>query len=119
MYSMNRNLGSSLYTDDMIYSPLVPVIRDDNDELLDRPFMISIITVPAVNAGAVRQKGKQEEIDLIESTMLTRTEKLLSVAVIHGYKVRAVAPAPGPEQDLVNATIIAVEAKAAGCLASP
>lgn len=103
----------------MIYSPLVPVIRDDNDELLDRLFMVSIITVPAVNAGAVRQKGKQEEIGLIESTMLARTEKLLSVAVIHGYKVRAVAPALGPEQDLVNGTIITVEAKAAGCLASP
>lgn len=49
--------------------------------------MVSIITVPAVNAGAVRQKGKQEEIGLIESTMLARTEKLLSVAVIHDYKV--------------------------------
>ncbi|KAF3887480.1 MULTISPECIES: TIGR02452 family protein [Nostocales] len=87
MYDTNRNLGSSLYTDDMIYSPGVPVIRDDNDELLNQPFLVSILTVPAVNAGAVRQKGKRSEIASIESTMLARTEKLLSVAAIHDYKV--------------------------------
>ena len=87
MYSINRNLGSSLYTDDMIYSPKVPVIRDDNDELLNRPFLVSILTAPAVNAGAVMQKGKQEEIKYIKSTMFARTEKILSVAAIHGYKV--------------------------------
>ncbi len=87
MYNTNRNFGSSLYTDNMIYSPLVPVFRDDNDELSTEPLLVSILTVPAVNAGAVRQKGKQEEIERIESTMLARTEKLLSVAAIHRYNV--------------------------------
>lgn len=87
MYNTNRNLGSALYTDDMIYSPQVPVIRDDDDKLLDKPFLVSILTAPAVNAGAVKQKGNQEEIARIESTMLARTEKLLSIAAIQGYKV--------------------------------
>lgn len=87
MYDTNRNLGSSLYTDDTIYSPGVPVIRDDNDELLNQPFLVSILTVPAVNAGAVRQKGKNSEINSIESKMLARTEKLLSVGAIHEYRV--------------------------------
>ncbi len=87
MYDANRNLGSALYTDDMIYSPQVPVIRDDSDNFLDKPFLVSILTAPAVKVGEVREKGNQEEIDRIESTMFARTEKLLSIAAIGGYKV--------------------------------
>jgi uncharacterized protein (TIGR02452 family) len=87
MYEENRYYGSCLYLDDMIYSPQVPVIRDDYDKLLDKPFLISILTVPAVNAGAVRKHGKKQEINKIESTMLRRTEKLLSVAAVNNYKV--------------------------------
>ncbi|WP_414619742.1 TIGR02452 family protein [Calothrix sp. CCY 0018] len=87
MYEKNRNYDSCLYLDDMIYSPQVPVIRDDYDRLLDKPFSISILTVPAVNAGAVRKNGKKQEINKIESTMLQRTEKLLSVAAVNDYKV--------------------------------
>ncbi|BAY85759.1 hypothetical protein NIES267_52600 [Calothrix parasitica NIES-267] len=87
MYEENRYYGSCLYLDDMIYSPQVPVIRDDDDKLLDKPFLVSILTVPAVNAGAVRKNGKRQEINKIESTMLQRTEKLLSVVAINDYKV--------------------------------
>ncbi len=87
MYEKNRNYSSCLYLDDMIYSPKVPVIRNDNDDLLDKPFLVSILTAPAVNAGAVRKKGKKQEINQIETTMLQRTEKLLSVAAINDYKV--------------------------------
>lgn len=87
MYEANRSFGSLLYTDSMIYSPQVLVIRDDNDELLDKPFFASFLTVPAVNAGAVKQKGSQEEVLKINYTMLSRTEKLLSVAAKHEYKV--------------------------------
>ena len=86
MYN-NRNLGSALYTDDMIYSPQVPVIRDDEDKFLDKPFLVSILTAPAVKVGEVREKGNQEELDRIESTMFSRTEKLLSIAAIQGYKL--------------------------------
>lgn len=87
MYEENRYNGSCLYLDDLIYSPQVPVIRDDDDKLLNKPFLISILTVPAVNAGAVRKNGKKQEINRIESTMLQRTEKLLSVAAVNNYKV--------------------------------
>ena len=87
MYEKNRNYSSCLYLDDMIYSPQVPVIRDDNDELLNKIFLISILTAPAVNAGAVRKNAKKQEINKIETTMLQRTEKLLSIAAINDYKV--------------------------------
>ena len=34
MYETNRQLNSPLFTDNMIYSPEVPVFRDDDDILL-------------------------------------------------------------------------------------
>jgi uncharacterized protein (TIGR02452 family) len=37
-YGANRRSQSALYTDHMIYSPLVPVFRDDADRLLDDPW---------------------------------------------------------------------------------
>src|SRR4029077_4484905 len=36
-YGANRRSKSALYTDHMVYSPLVPVFRDDDDRLLDEP----------------------------------------------------------------------------------
>jgi uncharacterized protein (TIGR02452 family) len=69
----------------MIYSPQVPVIRDDEGELLEEPYRVSILTVPAVNAGAVRS-NEPHNVDKIASTMIGRIEKLLSVAVIHRHR---------------------------------
>jgi uncharacterized protein (TIGR02452 family) len=57
MYEANRRLRSCLYTDNMIYSPQVPVLRDDGDQLLEAPYLVSFVTAPAVNAGVVRRRG--------------------------------------------------------------
>jgi uncharacterized protein (TIGR02452 family) len=81
MYGTNRQWPSCLYSDHMIYSPRVPVFRDDADVLLDEPYHVSIITSPAVNVGALAK----HEWPLIESTMLTRIEKVLSVALAHEH----------------------------------
>jgi len=80
MYDINRSHGTCLYTDNMIYSPLVPVFRDDHDALLDRPYCVSVITAPAANAGAVRN-NEPERLHEIATVMLGRIEKLLSVAI--------------------------------------
>jgi uncharacterized protein (TIGR02452 family) len=72
-YATNRNHASCLYTDNMIYSPAVPVIRDDEDRLLAVPYAVSMITAPAVNAGAVRANEPQN-VSQIESVMLGRIE---------------------------------------------
>ena len=85
MYNANRRCKSCLYTDHMVYSPKVPVFRDDNDELLEDPFCVSFITAPAVNAGAVR-KNEPRQAASIDTTMETRIEKILSLAVIHQHK---------------------------------
>lgn len=81
MYETNKVFGSCLYTDHMIYSPKVPVLRDDEGNLLEHTYSISILTSPAVNAGAV----KPNERNQIERVMLQRMEKILSLAVIHGH----------------------------------
>ncbi|RBL90610.1 TIGR02452 family protein [Chitinophaga flava] len=82
MYQTNRSCGTCLYTDHMIYSPLVPVFRNDRDELLDDYYTVSVITAPAVNAGAVKDNEPQN-IGRIKQVMLSRIEKLLSVTIAH------------------------------------
>ena len=85
MYSVNKKLKSALYTDYMIYSPKVLVFRDDNDELLDEPYYVSFATAPAVNAGAVYSKEK-ENIELIRPTMEKRIEKIIALSIFKGYE---------------------------------
>ena len=84
-YRTNRSCGTCLYTDSMIYSPAVPVFRDDNDELLPAPYNVSIITAPAANAGAV-ERNEPHNVPKIAEIMLGRIEKVLSLAVLHGHK---------------------------------
>ncbi|NES80135.1 MAG: TIGR02452 family protein [Moorea sp. SIO2B7] len=85
MYEANLNFNSCLYTDNMIYSPKVPFFRNDEGELLNAPYTVSIITSPAVNRGAV-EKNEPHNISRIKEVMLSRMEKLLSLAVIHEHK---------------------------------
>jgi uncharacterized protein (TIGR02452 family) len=82
MYDANRGFDSCLYTDHMIYSPRVPVFRDDGDALLPEPYVVSVITAPAVNAGALRDPERSR----VEPTMLARTEKVLAVAAAHRHE---------------------------------
>jgi uncharacterized protein (TIGR02452 family) len=48
MYEANQRHSSCLYTDHLIYSPDVPVFRDDDDKLLERPYLLSFVTALAV-----------------------------------------------------------------------
>ena len=84
-YGVNRAFKSSFYTDHMIYSPAVPVFRDDADQLLAQPYCVSILTAPAVNRGAVANH-EPGRLDEVPAAMLNRIEKLLGIAVLHGYK---------------------------------
>lgn len=84
-YETNRNHHSSLYTHYMIYSPRVPVFRDDADRLLAEPYEASILTAPAVNAGAVKQNQPQQ-VPQIAATMRDRIERVLAVALHHAHK---------------------------------
>ncbi|WCK57142.1 TIGR02452 family protein (plasmid) [Aneurinibacillus sp. Ricciae_BoGa-3] len=80
MYSYNKRNRTALYSDYMIFSPNVPVIRQDNGMLLDKPFLVSVITSPAVNAGVVMNQEK-ESIKKIAPVMRKRMEKIVAVAL--------------------------------------
>jgi len=81
MYDYNRSLNTCLYSDYMIYSPNVVFFRNGADELLSQPFLLDILTAPAVNVGALMQ-NKPSELSLVEQTMLSRIDKILSVFVL-------------------------------------
>lgn len=84
-YEVNRNCKSAFYTDHMILSPDVPVFRDDNGHLLEEPYLLSFLTAPAVNAGAV-EKNEPSRVHEIDGVMLSRTDKVLSIAASQGYQ---------------------------------
>lgn len=86
MYEFNRRGSSCFYSDWMIYSPRVPVFRDDNGALLDRPYGVSFGTSPAVNAGVVRQR-EPERVAQIEAVNRERARKVLWVAGAHAHRV--------------------------------
>jgi len=83
-YEINRNTKSCFYTDYMIYSPDVPIIKSEDGQLLDKVTLASVITAPAVNTGAVL-KQEPERASEIELVMKRRIEKVLSIALKHNH----------------------------------
>lgn len=83
-YSANRREGSAYYTDHMIYSPSVPVFRDDDGALLDEPYEVAFLTSPAVNVSALRQQH-QFDAGRVERVMADRVAKVLALAAVHGH----------------------------------
>ncbi|MFN6160994.1 MAG: TIGR02452 family protein [Planctomycetota bacterium] len=83
-YEVNRSHASSLYTNHIIYSPSVPVFRSDDDALIAVPYLVSVVTSPAVNAGAVR-KNEPANVQAIQPTMEARIRSVLAVARKHDH----------------------------------
>lgn len=79
VYDYNRNRNTFLYSDRMIYSPAVIFFKDDNNNLLENPYCMDIVTSPAVNIGAMVQNRRDDERSLVEDTMLTRIDKILAL----------------------------------------
>ena len=84
-YERNRAHRSTIYLDLIIYSPLVPFFRNDDGVLLEAPILASVLTVPAPNAGAVRQNEPQN-VGAIEPALRRRADLVLSVAQSHGIE---------------------------------
>jgi uncharacterized protein (TIGR02452 family) len=78
-YQVNRANDSLLYTDNIIYSPLVPWLRVRNRELLDRYFLASVITAPAPNAGQVLRRYP-DAMPEIETALRQRAGYILAIA---------------------------------------
>jgi uncharacterized protein (TIGR02452 family) len=84
-YDANRADASMLYTDHIIYSPEVPFFRNDDLDLLETPFLVSIITAPAPNAGEAERNGRSEG-RAVRSVLEARARKVLAVAAAHGHR---------------------------------
>jgi uncharacterized protein (TIGR02452 family) len=82
-YDENRADGSMLYTDHLIYSPDVPFFRDERLALLEAPFLVSILTAPAPNAGEAAHRG---EGGRVRATLDARAGKVLAVAAAHEHR---------------------------------
>jgi uncharacterized protein (TIGR02452 family) len=83
-YDQNRRARSTLYTDHAIASPDVPVFRDDDGTLLDRPYQVTFFTMPAVNFGALRPGAGDHA--KVEPVMAGRVEKVLAFAAAEGFE---------------------------------
>lgn len=66
------------YTDTMIYSHNVPVIRDDSGNMLENPIKCDFITCPAVNRNFARFMFSEKRIT---SVMTARIQKIITLAV--------------------------------------
>jgi len=85
MYEKNRAYDFCAYHDDMIYSPQVPVFRDDDYHYLDAAVPVTFVTAPAVNRGAVA-KNDPDRLDELKVIMPRRIELLLALAHHHGHR---------------------------------
>ncbi|NDU74069.1 TIGR02452 family protein [Actinomadura sp. DSM 109109] len=81
-YDFHRAQRDLLYSDHMIYSPDVPVFRDDSGRLLEEPFGVAFLTSPAPNRGAIRDAAKAERIPAV---LRLRARKVLAVALANGH----------------------------------
>lgn len=84
-YDVNRATESFLYTDHLIYSPDVPFFRDDHLALIEEPFLLSIITAPAPNAGETLQRDPGAR-PRIREALERRAALVLSAAGKHGHR---------------------------------
>lgn len=86
MYRRNSLPGSTgLYSDYLVYSPQVPVLRSEAGEWLPQPFRLDVLTAPAVNAGALR-RNSPELLPQLEPVMRHRLRLVLAAAARYGVK---------------------------------
>lgn len=73
-YENNYKDGTAFYTDGMILSENVPIIRDDNGDLLEFPMKADFLTSPAVNRNNIRESSNKHA----DEVMKRRIEKIVS-----------------------------------------
>jgi uncharacterized protein (TIGR02452 family) len=83
-YEENRRGKSLLYTDHAIFSPNVPVIRDDDGTLLNRPYVVSFLTMPAPNVGAM--PTGDPDVRRVGEIFRRRVGYIFSLAAAEGYR---------------------------------
>lgn len=81
MYAFHLQQGNALHTDAMIYSPDVPVFRDDDHRMLETPFKVAFVSAAACDARDVAPLDQAK----IPGAMSARIVKVLAVAQANGH----------------------------------
>ncbi len=84
-YATNRKTKSCMYTDYMIYSPNLPMIKSESGHNLETLQLASVLTAPAVNFGVVK-KREPHRISKVEGIMKRRIAKVLAIALEHEHR---------------------------------
>lgn len=84
MYGYHQLRNDPFYSDRVIYSPNVPVFRDDDGALLEAPYRLSFLTSPAVNARLMLERNAAAG-PAIEAAMRIRARRVLEVAAAHEH----------------------------------
>jgi uncharacterized protein (TIGR02452 family) len=84
-YEFHRRQGDLRYSDRVIYSPGVPVFRDDKGRLLDAAYRTAFLTAAAPNLGAILRNQPHDAGD-VPAVLRRRAERVLRVAAAHGHR---------------------------------
>ena len=84
MYRRHAPTRGGFYTNSAVYSPGVPVFRDDSGELLAEPYRVAFVTSPAVNAGTYLKDGGGRQGEVTRE-MRERVRTVLNVMAGHGH----------------------------------
>jgi len=82
-YEFHNAHRDARYSDRIIYSPGVPVFRDDAGGLLARPYRVAFLTAAAPNLAAMTEPAHRAEVPAILSR---RAGKVLAIARRHGHR---------------------------------
>ena len=85
-YEANRAQDSLLYTDHIIYSPRVPWFRIRSRELLEEPYIASVVTAPAPNRGQILRRDPSA-VDQVQETLRRRAGYILTIAKLETHRV--------------------------------
>ncbi|MEU4239153.1 TIGR02452 family protein [Actinoplanes sp. NPDC026619] len=84
-YAYHRDHAELTYSDRVIYSPGVPVFRDDKGTLLSDPYPVSFLTAAAPNRAAIARTQPQHLPD-VPAILTRRATRVLAVAAAHGHR---------------------------------
>jgi uncharacterized protein (TIGR02452 family) len=84
-YAYHRAHAELTYSDRVIYSPRVPVFRDDRGGLLTEPYSVSFLTSAAPNLSAIRS-NQPESVAEVPAVLRRRAARVLAVAAAHGHR---------------------------------
>jgi len=84
-YDFHRQQRDLRYSDRIIYSPGVPVIRADDGALLDEPYAVSFLTAAAPNLAAITTNQPTAAAS-VPAVLAARAERVLAVAAAHGHR---------------------------------